>query len=103
MGYLEGVGRVSEGVLRLSGGCLDGVWGCLRPPEYCQGGINANQSEKSSSSVILFSHGLFSQWCPKAIFEPSMSNFQVGVVGCFLPPVIIFFGFPSLVMVKRTP
>ena len=62
MGYLEGVGRVSEGVLRLSGGCLDGVGGCLRPPEYCQGGIDVNQSEKNSSSVISFSHSLFSQW-----------------------------------------
>ena len=42
MGYLEGVGRVSEGVLRLSGECLHGVWGCLRPPEYCQGGLMSN-------------------------------------------------------------
>ena len=62
MGYFEGVGRVSEGVLRLSGGCLDGVWGCLRPPEYCQGVLMSTKVKKSSSSVILFSHGLFSQW-----------------------------------------
>ena len=59
MGYLEGVGRVSEGVLRLSGGCLDGVWGCLRPPEYCQG-VLVSTKVKKVQAVSYYSATAFS-------------------------------------------
>ena len=55
--------------------------GCLRPPGYCQGGINVNPSDKSSSSVIFLSHGLFSQWPLTGLKCQASPNRKVAMAG----------------------
>ena len=60
MGYFEGAGRVSEGVLRLSGGCLDGVWGCLRPMNIARGVLMPTKVKKVQA-VSYYSATAFSR------------------------------------------
>ena len=91
------------GVCEVSGHCLEGVLGCLGNSGYCLEDDSAKSIDEIPMSVILISWFLFSQWWRKAISDPSMTNFQVGVGGCFSPPVTIFFAFPSFVMVMWTP
>ena len=91
------------GVCGVSGRCLEGVWGCLGDSGYCLEDDSAKSIDKIQMIVILISWFLFSQWWRRAFFDPSRTNFQVGVGGCLSPPVTIFFAFPSLVMVMWTP
>ena len=87
------------GVCGVSGRCLEGVLGCLCDSRYCLEDDSAKSIDRIPMSVILIIWFLFFQWWRKAIFDPSRTNFQVGVGGCLSPPVTIFFAFPSFDMV----
>ena len=88
-----------RGCLRVSRGCLDGVWGVSEASWILPGGISVNPSDKSSSSVIFFSHGLFSQWPLTGLKCQASPNRKVAMAGgYFRDRAQVFQHFCSIFM-----
>ena len=62
--------------LRVSGWCLDGVWGCLDGPTVILDAANRVLMPKQVISVTVLSYAIFFQWPRRGLFSPKIRTSQ---------------------------